>query len=74
MGPIRLGRPLSGTKRKRDPKKHPRSKLAIDSGILVDKARLLDGESTENISVHVVTERIESRKKRLEELYKEVGI
>ena len=34
-----------------DPSSHPPSKLAVDSGILIDKARLIDDESTSNVAV-----------------------
>ncbi|HDZ25490.1 hypothetical protein LCGC14_0642940 [marine sediment metagenome] len=48
-----------------EPANHPKSKLALDASILVDKARLIDGESTQNVlsyhEHHLSTNELDSR-------------
>ena len=55
-----------------DPSSHPKSKLALDASILVDKARLIDGESTSNVMSyhdhHMSTSEIEDKLTELKSL------
>ena len=60
--------------RRIDPENHPPSKRAVDSGILVDKARLIDGETTENIGYADFTRRIAEIDQEIEALEAELGL
>jgi len=57
-----------------DPEKIPHGQKMTAAAIGIDKLRLLQGESTHNVSSHVVVERIETANTHLRDLAKEAGL
>ncbi|MDY6856356.1 MAG: hypothetical protein SWO11_16985 [Thermodesulfobacteriota bacterium] len=53
-----------------DPKDHPKTKLVLDASILVDKSRLIDGQTTENIGVAIESS---ERRKELKNIAREIA-
>jgi len=57
-----------------DPEKIPHGQRMTTAAIAIDKLRLLQGDSTHNVSQHVVVERLHSAKQSLQALAKRANL
>ncbi len=56
-----------------DPATHPKSKLVMDSAILIDKARLIDGEADKTVDINITIQKLEDNEVRIKEIYSQLG-
>ena len=56
-----------------NPEDHPKSKLVMDSAILMDKARLIDSTASKQVDIRIMIQHLAEGEQQLATIYKRMG-